>query len=157
MCITYGGWRRTRWLLTSSTSRGHGFVNGWWGHPGATSKDPWKHGLVAPQAAATELPVNGWAQWLCFVHDRWQEKSLRESHTRHVKIQCIHKRMVRFQYLTRNLFLTLHGRNVHRQQRQLSKFRMRYEQFASNAYCGAAEPVSNMASQQEKAFCVLRF
>ena len=29
----------------------------------------------------------------------------------------IHKRMVRFQKLTRNLFLTLHGPNVHRQQR----------------------------------------
>ena len=26
-----------------------------------------------------------------------------------------------------------------------------------NAYCGAAGPVSKMASEQEKAFCVLRF
>jgi len=34
---------------------------------------------------------------------------------------------------------------------------MRYQQFTSHAYCGAAGPVSNMASQQEKAFCVLRF
>jgi len=34
---------------------------------------------------------------------------------------------------------------------------MRYQQFASHAYCGAAGPVSKMASQQEKAFCVLRF
>ena len=57
--------------------------------------------------------------------------------------------MVRFQKLTRNLFLTLHGHNVHRQQRQLSKFRMRYQQFASHAYCGAAGPVSKMASQEE--------
>jgi hypothetical protein len=65
--------------------------------------------------------------------------------------------MVRFQKLTRNLFLTLLGHNVHRQQRQLSKFLMRYQQFASHAYCGAAGPVSKMASQQEKAFCVLRF
>jgi len=65
--------------------------------------------------------------------------------------------MVRFQKLTRNLFLTLHGHNVHRQQRQLSKFLMRYQQFASHAFCGAAGPVSKMASQQEKAFCVLRF
>jgi hypothetical protein len=65
--------------------------------------------------------------------------------------------MVRFQKLTRNLFLTLHGHNVHRQQRQLSKFLMRYQQFPSHAYCGAAGPVSKMASQQEKAFCVLRF
>ena len=32
--------------------------------------------------------------------------------------------MVRFQKLTRNLFLTLHGHNVHRQQRQLSNFLM---------------------------------
>jgi hypothetical protein len=41
------------------------------------------------------------------------------------QIQGIHKRMVRFQKLARNLFLTLHGHNVHRQQRQLSKFLMR--------------------------------
>ena len=27
----------------------------------------------------------------------------------------------------------------------------------SHAYCGAEGPVSKMASQQEKAFCVLRF
>ena len=32
--------------------------------------------------------------------------------------------MVLFQELIRNLFLTLHGRNVHRQQRKLSKFLM---------------------------------
>ena len=31
---------------------------------------------------------------------------------------------------------------------------MRYQQFASHAYCEAAGPVSKMASQQEKAFCV---
>jgi hypothetical protein len=72
-------------------------------------------------------------------------------------IQCIHKRMVRFQKLTRNLFLTLHGHNENRQQRQLSKFLMCYQQFVSHAYCGAARPVSMMASEQEKAFCVLRF
>ena len=41
-------------------------------------------------------------------------------------VQCVYKRMMRFQKLTRNLFLALHGHNVHRQQRQLSKFRMRY-------------------------------
>ena len=35
-------------------------------------------------------------------------------------------------------FLTLYGHNVHRQQRQLSKFLMRYQQFASHAYCGAS-------------------
>ena len=65
--------------------------------------------------------------------------------------------MVQFQKLTRNLFLTLHGQNIYRQQRQLSKFRMRYQQFASHAYCGAAGSVSKMAPQQEKAFCLLRF
>jgi hypothetical protein len=32
---------------------------------------------------------------------------------------------------------------------------MRYQQFASHAYCVAAGPVSKMALQQEKAFCVL--
>jgi hypothetical protein len=42
------------------------------------------------------------------------------------------------------------------QQRELSTFLMRYHQFNSHAYCGAAEPVSMMASQQEKAYCVLR-
>ena len=72
-------------------------------------------------------------------------------------IQCIHKRMVRFQKLTRNLLLNLHRHNVHRQQRQLSKFLMRYQQFASRAYCGTAGPVSKMASQQENAFYVHRF
>ena len=42
--------------------------------------------------------------------------------------QCVYKRMVQFQKLTRNLFLTLHGQNLYRQQRQVSKFRMRYQQ-----------------------------
>ena len=65
--------------------------------------------------------------------------------------------MERIQKLTRNLFLNLHGHNVHRQQRQLSKFLKRYRQFASHAYCGAVGPVSKMASQREKAFYVLRF
>jgi len=37
--------------------------------------DLWK-GLVALQAAVTELRVAGLAQWVCFVCDRWQEKSL---------------------------------------------------------------------------------
>ena len=72
-------------------------------------------------------------------------------------MQGIHKRMARCQKLTRNLFLTLHGHNVHRQQQRLSKFLMSYQQFASLAYGGAAGSVSKMASQQEKAFCVLRF
>ena len=42
----------------------------------------------------------------------------------------------------RNLFLSLHGHNVHRQQWQLSKFLMRYRQFASHDYCGASFQVS---------------
>ena len=49
------------------------------------------------------------------------------------EIQGVYKRMVRFKKLTRNLFLTLHGQNVQRQQWQLSKFLMRYQQFASHA------------------------
>jgi hypothetical protein len=65
--------------------------------------------------------------------------------------------MVQFRKLTINLILTLHGQNVHRQQRHLSKFLMCCQQFASHAYCGAAGQVSKMASQQEKAFRVLRF
>ena len=73
------------------------------------------------------------------------------------KYTGIYKRMGQFQKLTRNLFLTLHGHNLHCQQRQLSKFLMCYQQFASYAYCGAIGPVSKMAPQQEKAFCVLRF
>ena len=74
-----------------------------------------------------------------------------------IVIQGVYKWMLQFQKSTRNLFLTLHGHNVHRQQRQLSKLLMRYQQFASHAYCGAAGSVSKMAPQQEKAFCVLRF
>jgi hypothetical protein len=34
---------------------------------------------------------------------------------------------------------------------------MHYQQLASHTYYGAAGPVSKMVSQQEKAFCVLRF
>jgi hypothetical protein len=64
---------------------------------------------------------------------------------------------MQFQKLTRNLFLALHRHNVHRQPRELSTCRRRYQQFASPAYYGAAGRVSKMASQQEKAFCVLRF
>jgi hypothetical protein len=45
-------------------------------YTGATTMDSWKQGLVAPKAAATELFVAGLAQWVYFVCDRWQEKSL---------------------------------------------------------------------------------
>jgi hypothetical protein len=34
---------------------------------------------------------------------------------------------------------------------------MCYQQFTSDAYCGAVGQVFKMASQQEKAFCVLHF
>jgi hypothetical protein len=40
-------------------------------------------------------------------------------------IQGIYKIMVRFQKLLQNLFLILHGHNIHCQQRELSKFIMR--------------------------------
>ena len=55
----------------------------------------------------------------------------------HLVYTGIHKRMVQFQMLTRNLFLNLHGHNVHHQQWQLYKSHMRYQQFASHAYCRA--------------------
>ena len=42
--------------------------------------------------------------------------------------------MVRFQKLTRNLFLTLHGQNVHRQQRQLS----------NHAWCVFSKPCTKL-------------
>jgi len=58
--------------------------------------------------------------------------------------------MVRFQKLTRNLFLILHGHNLQRQQRQLSKFLMRYQQFASHAYWGAPGPVSNWRRSRKR-------
>jgi len=57
-------------------------------------------------------------------------------------IQSIHKKMVWFQKLTRNLFLTLHRHNVHCQQQHLSEFLMCYQQFTSHAYCGAPWPRS---------------
>jgi hypothetical protein len=65
--------------------------------------------------------------------------------------------MVQFQKLTRNLFLILHGQNVHRQQWQLSQVSRALQQFVFHAYYGAAEPVPKTALQQEKAFCVLSF
>jgi hypothetical protein len=72
-----------------------------------------------PCTASTALPYN--RDKVCLLRGTFSN------------IQGIHKRMVLFQKVTRNLFLTLHGHNVHRQQQQLSKFRMRYQQFASHA------------------------
>jgi hypothetical protein len=63
---------------------------------------------------------------------------------------------VQFQKLIRNVFLTLHGHNIHCQQWALSKVLVRYRQFAPHAYCGAAGPVSKMAFQQENVSCALR-
>jgi len=62
--------------------------------------------------------------------------------------------MVQVQKSTRNSFLTLHGHNLHRQQQQLSKFLCAT---SSSLLILTAGPVSKMASQQEKAFGVLRF
>ena len=84
---------------------------------------------------------------LCCIH----------THTHVHKVQCVYKWMVQFQKLPRNLFLTLHEHNVHRQQRQLSRFLMRYQQFAFHAYCGAAGSVYKMAprprNKHERANC----
>ena len=102
---------------------------------------------------------------ISFTYSEWMSAAFVTQHAMRIPIICglsgftvqdIYKRTVRFQKLTRNLFLILHRHNVHLQQRQVSKFLMRYQQFASHAYCGAAGPVSKMASQKEKAFCVLR-
>jgi len=76
---------------------------------------------------------------MCFqnIGTDYSERCIPEGRKPHMdyiyNVQGIHNRMVRFQKLTRNLFLTLHGHNVHRQQRQLSEFLMRYQQFASYA------------------------
>ena len=59
--------------------------------------------------------------------------------------------------VNKNLFLTLHGHNVHRQQRQLSKFLMRYQQFARSCLLRGCGATLQNGAQQEKAFCVLRF
>jgi hypothetical protein len=72
-------------------------------------------------------------------------------------MQGIYKKNGEISNVIKNLFLTLHGHKIHCQQQELSKFLMRYQQFASHAYCGAVGAVSKMALQQEKIFCVLRF
>ena len=68
-------------------------------------------------------------------------------------IQVIYKKkIVRFQKLTRNLFLRLHGRNT--RATVLVSHALPAVRFA--CLLRVAGPVSKMASQQEKAFCVLR-
>jgi hypothetical protein len=59
--------------------------------------------------------------------------------------------------LNKNSFNTLQGHNIHCQQRELSKFLIRYQQYDFLAYCGVAGSISKMASQQEKASLVLSF
>jgi hypothetical protein len=84
-----------------------------------------------------------------------QLPALSHTHTHtHTHTHARARDMVRFQNLLKTLFLTLQGYNIHRQHRELSKFLM---EFVSHAYCEATRPGSKMASQQEKAFCVLRF
>jgi hypothetical protein len=46
--------------ITTSHNRDHRPTAPQW-----SSMELWKRGLVAPQAAATELPVAGLAQWVC--------------------------------------------------------------------------------------------
>ena len=63
--------------------------------------------------------------------------------------------MVQFQKLTRNLFLTLHGHNVHMvNSGNCPSF---HALPAVRSLVFTVGPVFKMAPQQEKAFCVLRF
>ena len=55
--------------------------------------------------------------------------------------------MVQFQKLTRNLFLTLHGHNVHHQQRQLFRFLKRYQhglEKTHHAWCVFSKPCTKL-------------
>jgi len=73
-------------------------------------------------------------------------------------IQGIHKRMLRFQKLTRNLFLALHGHNLHRQQQQLSKFLTSHLAGASflnrarNSRCTVITDLDTSKRSTQKAF-----
>ena len=62
--------------------------------------------------------------------------------------------MVQFQKLTRNLFLTLHGYNVHRQQRQLSKFlkRASFQNHERNSRCTVITDLDTSKWSTQKAF-----
>ena len=62
--------------------------------------------------------------------------------------------MVRLQKLTRNLFLTLHGTTYTVSSGNCPSFSCAT---SSSLFMLTVGPVSTMASQQEKAFCVLRF
>ena len=67
-------------------------------------------------------------------------------------IQGIHTRMERFQKLTRNLFLTLHSTTYTISSSNYPSFSCAT---SSSLLMLTAGPVSKMASQQEKALCVL--
>jgi hypothetical protein len=65
--------------------------------------------------------------------------------------------MVRFQKLTRNLFPTLRGYNVHRQQRQLSNFPMRIPAVPFSCLLRSrGGQLQRWCRSRKKAFCVLR-
>jgi hypothetical protein len=53
-------------------------------------------------------------------------------------IPGMHKIMVKFQKLIKNVFIILHMHNIHCQQRELSTFLMGYQQLASHGYCGTS-------------------
>jgi hypothetical protein len=74
---------------------------------------------VAEMNQATEL-TQPYEDFMLLSHNEFDRYYFIQYH-----IQCIHKRMVRFQKLIQILFLTLHRHNIHRQRRQLSKFLMR--------------------------------
>jgi hypothetical protein len=60
--------------------------------------------------------------------------------------------MVRFQKLIKMYFSSYMGITYTVSSGNCPKFFMRCQQFASHAYCRAAEPVSKMASQQKASF-----
>ena len=82
----------------------------------------WPHTIDIPQYC----PQNIQSILLNTVHRSFNDLTMHNKKQLHLidTIQGVHKRMVRFQNLTRNIFLTLHWHNVHRQQRQLSQFLM---------------------------------
>ena len=64
--------------------------------------------------------------------------------------------MVQFQKLI-NLFLTYTGKTYTVSSSNCPSFSCATSSSLARAYCGAAGPVSKLAPQQEKAFCLLRF
>ena len=89
------------------------------------------------EASSHLLGADTWHQFLLSGYRTWWLGGI-NAKVSVVTIQYVYKWMVQFQKLTRNIFLTLHGHNVHRQQQQLSKFLMRYQQFTFHACCGVS-------------------